>query len=163
MKTILVAIDFTPGTPDVICTAARLAVATHSRLQIMHITDARHIGHDYEKIEDVLEHSDPKTNLSAAEGSRLAVTGDSLCVVGDPARRILEEAKAVRADLIVLGSKNHGRLLEVVHPSTVHRVLAEAVCPVVVVPLIRSQGFAKFWHRPKTSRRPHEVHSVSGP
>jgi signal transduction protein with GAF and PtsI domain len=58
MKTILVAVDFKRGTDQVLCVAARLAVATGARLMVLHITDARHIGHDYEKMQDVIGSND---------------------------------------------------------------------------------------------------------
>lgn len=147
MKTILVAIDFTPGTDQILGVAARLAISTGSRLLVLHITDAHHIGHDYEKMEDALEHSDPRRQLPAAEAGKLAVTGGAVCVVGDPARGILREARSVRAHLIVLGFKNRSPVLERMHPSIVHRILADAPCPVVVVPLVRPDRRARIWRR----------------
>ena len=53
--------------------------------------------------------------------------------VGEPADEILAFAKAEQADLIVVGSRGHGRLAGLLLGSVAQKVVALAACPVVVV------------------------------
>jgi len=53
---------------------------------------------------------------------------------GDPAEQIIGFARDDRADLIVLGSRGHGRLAGLLLGSVAQKVVALAGCPVLVVP-----------------------------
>ncbi len=53
--------------------------------------------------------------------------------VGDPAEEIIALAKDQHADLIVIGSRGHGRLAGLLLGSVAQKVLAHASCPVLVV------------------------------
>lgn len=52
---------------------------------------------------------------------------------GDPAEAIIALAKDRNADLIVIGSRGHGRLVGLMLGSVAQKVLAHASCPVLVV------------------------------
>ena len=52
---------------------------------------------------------------------------------GDPAEAIIDLAKNRNADLIVIGSRGHGRLAGLLLGSVAQKVVAHAVCPVLVV------------------------------
>lgn len=54
-------------------------------------------------------------------------------VAGDPAEEIVAFAKDDGADLIVVGSRGHGRLAGLLLGSVAQKVLAHAHCPVLVV------------------------------
>ena len=54
-------------------------------------------------------------------------------LAGDPAEAIVELAGEWRADLIVLGSRGHGRLAGLLLGSVAQKVLTHAPCPVLVV------------------------------
>jgi len=53
--------------------------------------------------------------------------------LGNPAEEIIRLAGEARADLIVLGSRGHGRLVGLLLGSVAQNVLAHARCPVLVV------------------------------
>jgi nucleotide-binding universal stress UspA family protein len=53
--------------------------------------------------------------------------------VGEPATQILAAANVRQADLIVLGSRGHGRLAGLLLGSVTQKVVALARCPVLVV------------------------------
>ena len=65
-----------------------------------------------------------------AAGAR-RVTAEA--VVGEPAEQILAYAGAEQADLIVVGSRGHGRLAGLLLGSVAQKVVALAGCPVLVV------------------------------
>ena len=52
---------------------------------------------------------------------------------GDPAEEIIALAKDQKADLIVMGTRGHGRLAGLLLGSVAQKVLAHAPCPVLVV------------------------------
>ena len=52
---------------------------------------------------------------------------------GDPAEEIIVQAKGRRADLIVVGSRGHGRLAGLLLGSVAQKVVTHASCPVLVV------------------------------
>lgn len=53
--------------------------------------------------------------------------------LGDAATEIVRLAEEARADLIVLGTRGHGRLVGLLLGSVAQNVLAHAHCPVLVV------------------------------
>jgi nucleotide-binding universal stress UspA family protein len=53
---------------------------------------------------------------------------------GNPARRILEHARTLPADLIVMGTHGQGGFERLVLGSVAERVLRKATCPVLTVP-----------------------------
>jgi nucleotide-binding universal stress UspA family protein len=52
---------------------------------------------------------------------------------GDPAEEIIALTKNPRPDLIVIGSRGHGRLAGLLLGSLAQKVLAHAACPILVV------------------------------
>jgi nucleotide-binding universal stress UspA family protein len=52
---------------------------------------------------------------------------------GDPAEEIIALAKDLHPDLVVIGSRGHGRLAGLLLGSVAQKVLAHAACPVLVV------------------------------
>ncbi len=58
----------------------------------------------------------------------------TLLVRGDPALELLKTAKRVNATMLVLGSKSHSGLADLVVGGTVHKVINRANLPVVLVP-----------------------------
>ena len=53
--------------------------------------------------------------------------------IGDPAEEIIALAKDEKADLVVVGSRGHGRIAGLVLGSVAQKVVAHASCPVLVV------------------------------
>lgn len=56
-----------------------------------------------------------------------------VCEFGSPAHVILNAAQSASADVVVVGSRGRGRLVELVLGSVSHRVLAHATCSTLVV------------------------------
>lgn len=54
--------------------------------------------------------------------------------MGDPAEQVLAAAGERQADLIVCGSRGHGRITGLLVGSVAQKLLAGAACPVLVVP-----------------------------
>ncbi len=56
-------------------------------------------------------------------------------VHGDPAIELLRVAKRAGASMLVLGTKSHGTIADLIVGGTVHKVINRAAIPVVLVPV----------------------------
>jgi nucleotide-binding universal stress UspA family protein len=141
MKNILVPIDFSDGTAAVIKASRILAREHCARIVLLSVAappvlaDAPAPGNGDFPLRD-----DSKV------GAQLAHYGDTLNAegvetepyerFGPPVECILDEARRISADYIVMGSHGHTALYEAFVGSTTGRVLKDAPCPVVVVSTI---------------------------
>jgi len=80
--------------------------------------DARHLKEAIERAEIALKRPD--------------LTLEGFLVRGRPASAIVDEAGAMEADLVVLGSRGHGTIATMVLGSTASEVVDHAPCPVLV-------------------------------
>lgn len=144
MKRIVVAVDFSELTPLVVERAARLAADASAGITLVHVgpPEPDFLGQQlYRKVvgEDVPEHlQDSHQELRVLE-ARLRADGieaDSILVQGKAIESILEEARRIDAEMIVIGSHKSGGLYRLLG-STSEGVLRGARCPVLVVPAMR--------------------------
>lgn len=147
MKMILVPIDFSDLTPILVRTAGDWAAASGRRVHLFHVVpeDADLVG--YESGLQLIPYIPPaetaeETRLMQVYKEELAARGlevSTRIVQGAPALDILDEAVAVQADLIVLGSHRHGTLHHLLLGSVSGAVLKRAPCPVLVVPALERE------------------------
>lgn len=142
MNTILVPVDFSDVSPQVVATARALARAFGSRIVLLNIAEpepdfvgfepgpiavrqsvARDFKAEHHKLEELKK-------SAAADATEVL----ALHVQGPTAEKILDEARAQGAAWIVMGSHGHGALYELLVGSVTQGVLKQAACPVVVVP-----------------------------
>jgi nucleotide-binding universal stress UspA family protein len=81
-------------------------------------------------VESIRDELAEARDRAAAKGARRISTE---VFVGDPAAQILAFANAGQADLIVMGSRGHGRLTGLLLGSVAQKVVALARCSVLVV------------------------------
>jgi nucleotide-binding universal stress UspA family protein len=80
--------------------------------------DARHLKEAIERAEIALKRPD--------------LTLEGILVRGRPASAIVDEAAAMEADLVIVGSRGHGTIATMVLGSTASEVVDHAPCPVLV-------------------------------
>src|SRR5512147_490209 len=105
MKTILVPIDFSPVTRNVLAEAAALARKFGGRIVLLNATKPSSVLADHDAFLDTIARLDrsgtvdPTGREYTAEGdpNRRPVPGDSVQLIGDPVTVILEQASQVRA------------------------------------------------------------------
>lgn len=146
MQRIVVAVDLSPPSLRAVDLGADLAGRYGAALLLLHVV--HDVGAPDPGIEAYaqIEHiRDPApTLLIEALRDQLSGVCDRAAakgagqvrpevVVGDAAEQILEFAKAEQADLIVLGSRGHGRLAGLLLGSVSQKVIGLAPCPVLVV------------------------------
>lgn len=133
---ILVATDGSKFSEAAVCYAARLAKATGAKLTIIHVANVHGyvevLWHDMKKRyrdegEKVLEEVKELCDL---EG----VDAETLLEEGVPYLKIVEAAKRLHCDLIILGSHGHSGLEKILLGSVAERVIGISPVPVMVVP-----------------------------
>src|ERR1700681_3472208 len=137
MKNILVPVDFSDVTTQVVETARRFAAAFQSRLVLLNVAEPEpdFVGfeagppavrvataHDYKVGHQRLD--DLKTRLVT---SGCDVT--ALHIQGPIVEKILHEAGEQQAELIVMGSHGHGAFYDLLVGSVTQGVIKDARCP----------------------------------
>ena len=121
-RRILVPVDFSPGSARALKTAAGLAKATGGTLLILHVLndgDAKEAGHRLKALAAPL-------SLPGAE---------TLVLEGTPEEIILQEARRMPADAIVMSKKGRSFLEYVLLGSVTERTIHMAPCPVISLPV----------------------------
>lgn len=157
MKQLLAAVDFSKTTDAVLEQAAKLASALDAKLWIVHVTSDETQAMAYESTqftgyapEFVNLPGDVKLarDLSAEEFKRehaqllemsshlreRGIDAQALLLKGDAAKLILEKAKDLQTEIILLGSHGHGLLHKALLGSVSEAVMHKAPCNVMVVP-----------------------------
>jgi nucleotide-binding universal stress UspA family protein len=143
VKTILAPIDFSAVTPRVVADAAHLARMLDARLVLLNVSRPDSLADEpvsfHQMMEDLVEHPLDFNGSSPPSPSndppqRGPVAGDSLQLIGEPVDVILQQAKALAADYIIMGSHGHSALHDFVFGSVAAGVLRDAPCPIMIVP-----------------------------
>ncbi|HMP72646.1 MAG TPA: universal stress protein [Kiritimatiellia bacterium] len=142
MKTILVPVDFSNVTENVLAAAAAAGKGFGAKLVLLFVAapEPEFIGYDPgpSSVREAVarqyaeEHRRLQELGAGLEAEGLEVT--SLSVQGYAAEKILSEAEKHGAGLIVMGSHGHGMLRQLLVGSVAEGVIREARCPVMVVP-----------------------------
>jgi nucleotide-binding universal stress UspA family protein len=126
MSTILVPIDFSEETPEVIECAAMVARRNRSDLVLMHVAAG---GRDAAGGSTAADHLERLERYLRDEGFQVSTA----IRTGEPAREIVEYGGAIKADCIIMGRNDHAAAVPVKSPITSY-VEQAANCTVVAVP-----------------------------
>ena len=142
MRTILAPVDFSPVTVRVCETAVSLAKAVSGRVVLLHSVPPPLITSDFgPMVENIAEIAAAGEKAAAQQLKRLQkklqaqlVVVETVQYYGAPVPHIIDQANALDATYIVMGSHGHTALYDLLAGSTAHGVLRKAPCPVVIVP-----------------------------
>ncbi len=151
MKTILTPVDFSSASDDVIREASALARALGGRIVVLTVIQPPVITSEYSPMME---------NFAAitAAGEEAATTRlqritrglqaksiphATLRLHGAPVAHIVEQAKKLSADYIVMGSHGHNAVYDLLVGTTTHGVLMRAACPVMIVPQKKTRARRK--------------------
>ncbi|UCF91975.1 MAG: universal stress protein [Desulfobacterales bacterium] len=142
MKRILVAIDFSEVTDEVISNAVRLNKALNGRLRILHVADSA--PYSYTPQDNSTRASEPQNPVAPMEDNRLQgirtrlskeqLDAEYRLMEGPAADNILAAAREFGADLIVIGAHEHGKFYHFLFGDTTASLIRHAPCPILVVP-----------------------------
>jgi universal stress protein A len=144
-RNFLVPIDFSEHSRQTLESATQLAALTGAKVNILHVfqmpdyPSAFYQGL-YIEHEAIKNYADKAQNEARTQLSLLAeqirakdMAAEPLLRVGNPYEEIINAAKEIGADLIVIGSHGYTGLGRLLLGSTAYRVIHYAPCPVLVV------------------------------
>jgi len=146
MKTILTAIDFSPISQKVVNGAGQLAAAMGARLVILNVAEPIAAYVPVGAAMDVITAPMPmepadlnavkeRLNQFAAPLLSEGLNVETVALVSLPVDGILDQASALQAAMIVLGSHGHGAVYQLFSGSVVTSVLHRSHIPVTVIPV----------------------------
>ena len=143
MKTILVPVDFSPISKQVLKEAAVLARLASARLVLLNVIAPPYVGTDFYGFagENLVTIAAAAEMHSARHLARLKQTLEQAALptetnhlTGYPLSVILDQADKLEADYIVIGSHGHTAFYDLFIGSVATGVLRGARCPVLIVP-----------------------------
>ena len=158
MKTFLAAIDFSKTTADVIEQSALLAESFGAKLWILHVAadlpgDAIQqpvslsgLGEELDSMpmgdgglmreinaeELKREHAELQSISADLRGRN--IDAQAILLQGNAPKKIIEKARSLEADMILIGSHGHGLLHKALLGSVSESVLRHAPCSVLIIP-----------------------------
>lgn len=139
LKNILVPVDFSDCAKKALRYAIPLAKQHESAITLLYVVPANYAigeygGIDYASLEAEMRASgDKQLGVLAVDEVRGEVSADTLIRSGAPAVEIIEVAKSLPADLIVISTHGRTGLKHVFLGSVTEHVVRHASCPVLVV------------------------------
>lgn len=142
MNAIIVAIDFSDETENLIQVAKSLAICTNATIYLIHVAapDPDFIGYSVgpEDERQFISNTFHEEKLKLEHiSSTLQQSGQkviALLLQGATAETLVEKANSLTADFLVIGSHGTGLAKSLIVGSTCHEVLKLAQRPVLVVP-----------------------------
>jgi len=145
--TIVVPTDLSEPSHQAVHHASRLAERIGARMLLLYVVEDRLpamiLAHTNQSEEEILAKHREAARASLEKLAGQLVPGAAVeCVVrqGSSHEQIVELAREVGADLIVMAMHGHGFLRHALAGSTTERVLHHAPCPVLVVGPERKDG-----------------------
>jgi len=164
MKRILVAVDFSDATPGVIDIARQLARALDAEIHLVHVRELTAtiapgaLGYGlagmpelapvsgvpvagFDSMPQTIPESESQKSQLAQWEKEIAQAGLKVTLhqpTGAVAEEILNQADAINADLLVMGTHGHGAMYHLLLGSATEGVLKHAIRPVLLVPSPKS-------------------------
>ncbi len=142
---ILVAIDFSDATEAIVRQAEEIAVTHSAKVWLLHVAEPEpdFVGYqpgpqaerDFLAERFHTEHRNIQHIAKRMRATGLDIT--ALLVQGVTVETILERARKLNIDMIIVGSHGRGAMYQLLVGSVSEGVLRGAVCPVLVVPTRR--------------------------
>lgn len=134
IKTILAAVDFSEESLKAADFAVSLAQESNAELHLLHVYEPEppyHLSKEY--LQETMDKVQKKLSTVIPESLRETVPGDVILEKGHPVHNaIVEEAKQLGVDLVVVGTKGRTGLGHVLMGSVAEHVVRYAPCPVFV-------------------------------
>lgn len=138
---ILVPLTLSAGSGAALVVAGNLARATKARLTLLHVVQLSIVGeergvHRERLVRDLVQEAELKLK-ELASGLGGAVATEVLVCEGHPSAAILEAARRLSADTIVMVTHGQRRWTKWLHRNTAAAVVRQAACGVVLVSCAR--------------------------
>jgi len=143
MKKLLVAIDLSEPSKDVIETIVALACSLDASIELVHVREpfvyamAGVYGPSPEQEQALVKWIDRTLADASDKVTHSRVPCVTTSLYGSPAREIVAHAEKVGAELIVVGTHGRGGVSHALMGSVAERVVQKAKRPVLTVPIAR--------------------------
>jgi nucleotide-binding universal stress UspA family protein len=138
LENILVAVDFSDGSKAALRYAAQLALTFDSAVTVVNVIEANYgllnYGGDFPVLDEESRENRRRTLQSFARECGAKPRWRYVACLGKPADEIVESARELGADLIVIGTRGLTGVTHAVTGSTAEHVVRAAPCPVWIVP-----------------------------
>lgn len=142
MRTILIPVDFSDVTEPLLEYAAGFATLVSGTIHLLHIAapEPTFVGYEpgppvvREQVALELRNEHRVLHEFAERLRGRGIETHALVIQGSTIESIVERAKKVGADLIMVGSHGHGRLYRALLGSVCEGIVRHAPCPVLIVP-----------------------------
>ena len=137
LKTILVPIDFSVASEKALTYAVPFAKQFGARITLLHVFHAEFYANEFAYLptheEAVRRAVEERLTMVASRRSSPEILEQTLVRRGLPSDQIVNAAKELKADLIVLNTHGYTGLKHILMGSTAECVVRHAPCPVLVV------------------------------
>lgn len=142
MKKILVPVDFSDITTEVLDYAIHLAIEDASTITVLHVAPPNPIfpGPDAEPVmiqtylNEELDREKSELFAITEHIHKQGIEADSVLLQGPIIDTIIDEANEIKADMIVMGKESHGLLYRTLLGTTSEGVIRRARVPVLIIP-----------------------------
>ena len=138
---ILVAVDSTPESTDVLAHARELALATGAKVHVLHVRSYEILGGaaiGAQVVEDETEEeaqSFVQTSVAGLTAAGITAAGSEVDLARETvAAEIREAVKETGADLLIIGARRHGAIATVFLGSVSDGIVHNPPCPLLLVP-----------------------------
>ena len=141
-KVLLVAIDFSDCSLAALDYAVVLSQRFHAKIVLLHVVEPAVYPDNYlvspatvdEANQNLLASGEERLAKLKAGAANAGVAAETLVRIGRAQSDIADTAKAVGADLIIMGTHGQSGLKSLLLGGTAERVLRHSACPVLTVP-----------------------------
>lgn len=142
MKNIIAAVDLTDISTRVLESAASLARLTNAKLWVLHVAapEPDFVGYEVgpQYVRNVraneLREEHRRIQAWATEYAAQGIDSEAILITGYTAESLLDEVVKLNADLLVMGSRGHGILYDVVVGSVAAEVMRKSTTPLLLIP-----------------------------
>lgn len=144
MKNIVAAVDFSDVSKPVIAAAVKLATALGEGLHLVHVVEAEPTyaaygfsPNDFPAMRELQKESVSRAEIMLGKMvDEIGLEGVQFRVIqGQPLHSLLEYAKEVDAEMMVLGSHGHGFMSSLILGSVAEGCVRKAELPALIVPV----------------------------
>ena len=144
-KKLLVAVDLSEPSREVIETSLTLASALDASIELVHVKEpfvyalAGQYGPSPDQEQALLSWIERALGEASDRITHARIPCVTTSLYGSPAREIVAHAETTNADLIVVGTHGRGGISHAVLGSVAERIVQKAKRPVLVVPISKSR------------------------
>src|SRR5579859_1187570 len=138
LRNILVAIDFSDFSKQALDYALILAEKFHAKITLVHVVEAAIIPETLmisaEREVDMRTVQERREQLESLRRKKIdsSIPSEAMVKTGEPWKEIVEEAKFLRAELIITASHGRSALKDILLGNTAERVMRHAPCSVLI-------------------------------